>query len=51
VVYCQMHYAVDAVAGLLVGLTVAWLTRKARDPAASMAAGSHLVEPQVAIGP
>jgi len=50
VVYCQMHYAVDAVAGLLVGLTVAWLTRKASDPAASVAAGSHLVEPQVATG-
>jgi membrane-associated phospholipid phosphatase len=51
VVYCQMHYAVDAVAGLLVGVTVAWATSKASDPAASMAAGSHLIEPQVVTGP
>jgi membrane-associated phospholipid phosphatase len=29
VVYCQMHYGVDALAGLLVGATVVWmLTRK-----------------------
>jgi membrane-associated phospholipid phosphatase len=51
VVYCQMHYAVDAVAGLLVGVTVAWATQKASDPAAIKAAGSHLVEPQVVTGP
>jgi membrane-associated phospholipid phosphatase len=51
VVYCQMHYAVDAVAGLLVGVTMAWATRKASDPAASMAAGSHLVEARVVTGP
>ncbi|MFL5494774.1 MAG: phosphatase PAP2 family protein [Gemmatimonadales bacterium] len=51
VVYCQMHYAIDAVAGLVVGVAVAWLTRKASDPATSMAAGSHLVQPQVATGP
>jgi membrane-associated phospholipid phosphatase len=28
VVYCQMHYAVDAIAGLLVGLGVALMTRR-----------------------
>jgi membrane-associated phospholipid phosphatase len=50
VVYCQMHYGVDAVAGLVVGVTVAWATQKASDPAASMATGSHLVEPQAVTG-
>jgi membrane-associated phospholipid phosphatase len=51
VVYCQMHYAVDAVAGLLVGVAVPWAAQKASDPAAIEAAGSRLVEPQVATGP
>ena len=30
VVYCQMHYGVDAVAGLLVGAGVAWALRRVR---------------------
>jgi membrane-associated phospholipid phosphatase len=51
VVYCQMHYAVDAVAGLLVGVAVPWAAAKASDPAAIEATGSHLVEPKVATGP
>jgi membrane-associated phospholipid phosphatase len=50
VVYCQMHYAVDAVAGLLVGVAVAWATQKASDPVAREATGSHLVEPQTVTG-
>jgi membrane-associated phospholipid phosphatase len=30
VVYCQMHYGVDALVGLVVGAAVAWMfTRKA----------------------
>jgi len=45
VVYCQMHDGVDAVAGLVVGATVAWATQQASDPVASMATGSLLVEP------
>ena len=28
VVYCQMHYGVDALAGLIVGLAVAWTLRR-----------------------
>jgi hypothetical protein len=28
VVYCQMHYAVDALAGLVVGAGVTWLVNK-----------------------
>ncbi len=32
VVYCQMHYAVDAAAGLAVGCTVAWALRHRRSP-------------------
>jgi membrane-associated phospholipid phosphatase len=51
VVYCQMHYGVDAVAGLVVGVIVAWAIQKASDPAASMATGSHLVEPRPVTGP
>jgi membrane-associated phospholipid phosphatase len=51
VVYCQMHYGVDAVAGLLVGVAVAWATQKASDPLVIEARGSHLVEPQAATGP
>jgi membrane-associated phospholipid phosphatase len=34
VVYCQMHYGVDAVAGLGIGLTVAWALGTRRSPAA-----------------
>ena len=30
VVYCQMHYAVDAVAGLAIGLGVTWVVGKVR---------------------
>jgi membrane-associated phospholipid phosphatase len=30
VVYCQMHYGVDAIAGLAVGLVVTWLVGKVR---------------------
>ncbi len=29
VVYCQMHYAVDSIAGLLLGVGIPWLTRRA----------------------
>ncbi len=32
VVYCQMHYAVDAVAGLAVGCAVAWALGQRRSP-------------------
>jgi membrane-associated phospholipid phosphatase len=46
VVYCQMHYGVDAIAGLLVGLVVAWATRKASDPVSWKPTGSPLVAPQ-----
>jgi membrane-associated phospholipid phosphatase len=31
VVYCQMHYGVDALAGLIVGLTVTYLVNKKRE--------------------
>jgi membrane-associated phospholipid phosphatase len=34
VVYCQMHYGVDAVAGLGIGLTVVWALGARRSPAA-----------------
>jgi len=50
VVYCQMHYGVDALAGLVAGVIVAWATQKASDPAAIKVAGSHLVEPQAVTG-
>jgi membrane-associated phospholipid phosphatase len=29
VVYCQMHYGVDALGGLVVGLIATWLVNKA----------------------
>ena len=32
VVYCQMHYAVDAAAGLAVGCAVAWALGQRRSP-------------------
>jgi membrane-associated phospholipid phosphatase len=51
VVYCQMHYGVDAIAGLLVGVTVAWAVNKASDPVGVMPTGSHLVEPQAVTEP
>lgn len=51
VVYCQMHYGVDAIAGLLVGVTVAWATHKTSDPVGYLPTGSHLVEPHTVTGP
>jgi membrane-associated phospholipid phosphatase len=47
VVYCQMHYGVDALAGLVVGTLVATLLVERKDPPAQKAGGSDSVGPTV----
>jgi membrane-associated phospholipid phosphatase len=47
VVYCQMHYGVDALAGLAVGTLVATLLIERKDPRANRAGGSDSAGPTV----
>jgi membrane-associated phospholipid phosphatase len=47
VVYCQMHYGVDALAGLVVGTLVATLLLKRKDPPPQRAGGSYSSGPTV----
>jgi membrane-associated phospholipid phosphatase len=53
VVYCQMHYGVDALAGLMVGVAVAWTLRTVRGwegPSPEVMAEPSQAEPGLATG-